>query len=152
MADSIEFPSEVWFGRLAEIMKENEASYRDLGPADCTMVVKVTDAGGNRLLEVVFEAFGVKSVRTLDSIAQAPASHFVLEAPLPVWRDMIENIRANGSPDLEHTLNFLTFPDDPMVVSGPDQLEVDAFFRYQESLQRFFNGAAEVATRYSAAA
>ena len=61
---------------------------------------------------------------------------------------MSENIRANRGPDLEHTLNYLTFPDDPMRVAGPDQLQVDAFFRYNQSLQRFFNGAAGVATRY----
>jgi hypothetical protein len=62
---------------------------------------------------------------------------------------MLDNIRANGAPDLEHTLNFLTFPDDPMVVSGPDQLQTDAFYRYNESLQRFFNGAASIATSYA---
>ena len=50
---------------------------------------------------------------------------------------------------MEHTLNYLTFPDGPMVVSGPDQLQADAFFRYNESLQRFFNGAAAVATTYA---
>ncbi len=33
-----------------------------------------------------------------------------------------------------------------MRVTGPDQLEVDAFYRYNETLQRFFNGAAAVPT------
>ncbi len=61
---------------------------------------------------------------------------------------MIENIRAHGAPDLAHTLNYLTFPDDPMRVSGPDQLQVDAFYRYNQTLQRFFNGSAQVATDY----
>ncbi len=47
------------------------------------------------------------------------------------------------------TLNYLTFPDDPLRVTGPNQLEVDAFYRYNESLQRFFNGAANVPTSYA---
>ena len=47
---------------------------------------------------------------------------------------MLGNTHANGTPDLQHTLNYLTFPDDPMVVSGPDQLQTDAFYRYNESL------------------
>ena len=39
-------------------------------------------------------------------------------------------------------------PRDPMVVDGPDQLETDAFYRYNQSLQQFFNGAAGLATQY----
>ena len=59
------------------------------------------------------------------------------------------DIRANQGPDLEHTLNYLTLPDDPMRVTGPDQLEVDAFYRYNGSIQRFFNGATQIPTEYS---
>lgn len=36
----------------------------------------------------------------------------------------------------------------PLQVSGPDPLEVDAFYRYHETIQRFFDRAAEVETRY----
>jgi hypothetical protein len=67
-----------------------------------------------------------------------------------VWREMLANISAGGTADLKHTLNFLTFPDDPMVVTGPDQLQIDAFYRYNESLQRFFDGASSIATSYAA--
>ena len=63
---------------------------------------------------------------------------------------MVDNIRRNDGPDLEHTLNYLTLPDVPLRVSGPDQLEVDAFYRYGETIQRFSNGAAEIETRYEA--
>jgi hypothetical protein len=62
---------------------------------------------------------------------------------------MIENVTANRGPDREHTLNYLTFPDDPLRVTGPSQLEVDLFYRYNESLQRFFDGAANVPTSYA---
>jgi hypothetical protein len=31
-----------------------------------------------------------------------------------------------------------------MVVDGPDQLQIDAFFRYNQTLQLFFNGAAKL--------
>ncbi len=145
MATGTIFPSEQWFAELARIMKENEGSYRELGAMDCTMVVKVDDC----LHEIVFEGFGVKSIRKLDSLDQALPEHFVVEGPLSAWREMIENIRANGAPDLQHTLNYLTFPDDPLLVTGPDQLDIDGFYRFNESLQRFFNGAAAVATAYA---
>jgi hypothetical protein len=136
------FPSLAWFEMLAAHMTEETQRYRDLGACDCCMVVKVDQPDITRLIEVQFRGYAVESIRELDSIEDATADHFVVEATLEVWREMIENIEARGEPDLEHTLNYLTFPDDPMVVDGPDQLMVDAFYRYNQSLQQFFNGAA----------
>jgi hypothetical protein len=130
-------------------MQNDEPAYRELGSIDCTMVVKVDAPRGPELYEIVFEGVAVRSVRRLARLADAAPEHFVLEASLATWREMIDNIRANAGPDLTHTLNYLTFPDDPMCVSGPNQLEVDAFYRYNQSLQRFFNGAADVPTAYA---
>jgi hypothetical protein len=149
MSDAVAFPSTAWFERLAERMRAEESACRRLGAIDCTMVVKV-DLGGGRssLHEVAFEGFGVKSIRELERIEQAPASHFVIEGPLEAWREMIESVRARGAADLEHTLNTLTLPDVPMRVAGPDQLETDAFYRYNQTLQRFFDGAGGFATSF----
>ena len=94
------------------------------------------------MIEVNFKGYEVESIRELESLGEARPEHFVVEAPLEVWKEMIENIENRGEPDLEHTLNYLTFPDDPMVVDGPDQLMIDAFYRYNQSMQLFFNGAA----------
>jgi len=146
------FPSTAWFRALARRMKQDEPAYRALGPVDCTMVVRIDTPAGPDLYEVVFERYAVRSIRRLARLEDAAPGHFVLEAPLETWREMIENIRDNAGPDLRHTLNYLTFPDVPMRVTGPDQLEVDAFYRYNESLQRFFNGAADVPTAYAAPA
>jgi len=140
----VHFPSIDWFERLALVQADNEETFRDFGPIDCTMVAKIDD----QLFEIAFAGFGVTSIRRLTSLAEAAPSHFVVEGPLTVWREMLENIRAKGAPDLQHTLNYLTFPDVPMRVTGPDQLEIDAFYRYNESLQRFFNGAAKVPTTF----
>lgn len=149
MADTI-FPSTAWFDALARRMEKDQRAYRDLGSFDCTMVVQVDGARGTELYEVRFEGFRARSVRRLERIEDATHDHFVLAASLETWRDMIENIRAHGEADLTHTLNYLTFPDYPMRVSGPDQLEVDTFYRYNQSLQRFFTGAAAVPTAYAA--
>jgi len=148
MGNATIFPSCNWFEALGDRMEIDHTSYRELGSIDCVMVVNVEGGEGGELYEIVFESFGVRSVRKLESLADAVPEHFVLNAPLAVWREMIENIHNDGAPDLKHTLNYLTFPDDPMEITGPDQLEVDAFYRYNESLQRFFNGAAAVATSY----
>jgi hypothetical protein len=149
MSKSVAFPTTAWFERLAERMRAQEAAYRALGPVDCTMVVKV-ELGGERaaLYEVVFLGFGVKSIRRIERVEEAGPSHFVIEGPLEAWREMIESIRRHGVADLEHTLNYLTLPDVPLRVSGPDQLETDAFYRYNHTLQRFFDGAASVQTSF----
>ena len=147
MATTI-FPSTQWFEALARLMQQDESAFRELGSVECTMVVKVDAPKGTELYEIAFDGFRAKFVKRLARLADAAPEHFVLEASLETWREMIENIRENAGPDLRHTLNYLTFPDDPMRVIGPDQLEVDAFYRYNQSLQRFFNGAAEVPTAY----
>ena len=148
MRNAIPFPSRRWFEALADQMVENNEEFRNFGPMDCTMVIKEDDAREVQLIEIVFEAYAVKSVRSLRSLADATPDHFVLDAPLEVWRAMLANIRDSGTPDLQQTLNFRTFPDDPMLVSGPNQLQIDVFYRYNESLQRFFNGASSIATSY----
>ena len=149
MSDGIVFPSQEWFEALATRMRADPQVFRKLGPMDCTMVVKIEGPEKTDFFEVTFECFEVTSIRRLESLEGAHLNHFVIEAPLATWQEMIENIRTNGTPDLEHTLNYLTFPDDPMLVSGPDQLRIDAFYRYNQSLQNFFNGAAEVETSYA---
>lgn len=118
-------------------------------PNYCTMVAKVgLDRLRTRLYEIAFEGLQVRSIREVEDLGKAARSHFVLEGPLGAWREMLENIRQHHVPDREHTLNYLTLPDDPMRVSGLDQLETDAFYRYNETLQRFFNGSASVETVY----
>ena len=149
MSNAVVFPSPQWFEALARQMVENGDESRRLGPVDCTMVVKVDEADRSRLIELVFEAYAVSSIRSLENLDAAKPDHFAIEASLATWREMLDNIQTNGAPDLEHTLNYLTFPDDPMRVSGPDQLQIDAFYRYNESLQRFFNGASSIATVYA---
>lgn len=149
MTITVPFPSTDWFEQLADAMRKEPERFQELGSTDCTMVVKVDlGAAGARLFEISFEGFEIIEIRELARLEEANPSHFVVEGTLGAWRDMIDNIRRNGGPDLEHTLNYLTLPDVPLQVSGPDQLEVDVFYRYHETIQRFFNGAAGIETRY----
>ena len=149
MAVSKLFPSTDWFGKLAASMEEDQKTYTQLGPMDCAMIVRVLDPErGERNFEVVCEALSVTSIREVEDYSAAISEHFVIQGSLETWKEMIENIHANDGPDLEHTLNYLTFPGDPMQVSGPDQLQVDAFYRYNQSIQKFFNAASEIETTY----
>ncbi len=144
------FPSSEWFSQLASSMMEKEPEYRRLGPMDCSMVVKVLNSEAeDRLFEVIFEVHSVESIQEINDLTEASPEHFVIEASLDAWRDMIENIRTHRGADLEHTLNYLTFPGVPMEVTGPDQLQTDTFYRYNLSIQEFFNGAANITTVYA---
>jgi hypothetical protein len=143
MNDVSSFPSKEWIDTLAEVMLKNRTQYEPLGSTDCTMVIQCDDPQNHELIEVKFRDFGVESVQYLDNLTDADPDHFTLTAKQEIWSKMIANIVENGNPDLEYTLNYLTFPDDPMVVDGPDQLQIDTFFRYNQTLQLFFNGAAE---------
>lgn|SRR5487761_1107061 len=41
-----------------------------------------------------------------------------------------------------HTLNTLTLLDTPLRIDAENQLDADLFYRYQQNLQEFFDGAA----------
>ena len=78
----------------------------------------------------------------------AELADFVLTGKSDAWQEMIENIRSNGEADLGHTLNALTLPGVPLKIEAEDQLQEDLFYRYNQTLQEFFNGAAEIETEF----
>jgi hypothetical protein len=71
---------------------------------------------------------------------------FTMQATYDTWRDMIKNIQTNNGPDLQHTLNCLALPDDPIYIAAPDFLSRDLFARYGQTYQLFMNGAVHVPT------
>ena len=76
----------------------------------------------------------------------------ILEGDYAAWKEMVENIHQNGHADLTHTLNYLTLPDWPLrlvpVDEGEGQLDVDRFYRYNQTLQEFFDEAAALETLF----
>jgi hypothetical protein len=152
MAD---FPSVDWFQLLADVMDREPDTHRRLGVIDITLVVKV-DLPGQRSERycLVFDGYRCTAVRRLADGDPIPGKHpVVIEGELGAWKEMIENIQTHGAADLTHTLNYLTLPDWPLRLvpaSEDDQLDVDRFYRYNQSLQEFFDGAARLATRVAA--
>jgi hypothetical protein len=57
---------------------------------------------------------------------------------------MLEEIARNGRPELRHTLNSLALMGDELWLESVDQLREDKFYRFNQSLQEFFNLAAQV--------
>jgi hypothetical protein len=61
---------------------------------------------------------------------------------------MLENIKKNSAADLNHTLNTLDLrlPSGLASNATGEQYQLDLFFRYNESLQRFFDLSAQLDT------
>ena len=150
------FPSVGWFRSLADRMAAQPEKYRKLGAMDLTLVPRIAFPDGHaESFTLEFEGNRCRAVGRLDSGGSVEGRHpVILEGEYAAWREMIENINRHGHADLQHTLNYLTLPDWPFrllaVNEGEGQLDVDRFYRYNETLQEFFNEAARLETRFVA--
>ncbi len=146
----MKFPTVEWFQALKREAAQNADKFRRLGFCDATVGIKVLAENGpreNRGFVLRFDGYQCKAV---EEVAEpGKVADFVLEGKYGSWKEMIENITANGGPDLKHTLNYLTLPGDPIKIMAEDQLKEDLFFRYNGTLQEFFNGAQHVQTEFS---
>jgi len=145
------FPSLEWFQELARLMNENEADFKRLGYADVVWAAEVQPGSPDQpssRFRFVFEEYGCTLVQEL---AQGDAGEvaFTMQATYDTWKEMIKNIQANNGPDLQHTLNYLALPDDPLYIAAPDFLSRDLFARYGQTYQLFFNGAVHVPTVFA---
>ena len=145
------FPSLEWFQELARCMNENETAFKRLGYADVVWAVEVqpmTPDQPSRHFRFVFEDYGCTSVEAL-VLGDAAEVAFTMQATYDTWQDMIKNIQVNNGPDLQHTLNYLALPDDPIYIAAPNFLSRDLFARYGQTCQLFFNGAVHVPTIFA---
>lgn len=139
------FPSVEWFNAIREIVNDDE-SYKRIGTCDSTVGIKVPDKGKNYLM--TFEAFEISDVRETDAAA-AEDTDFWLEMPFARWKDMIENIKANGKADLHHTLNTIDLEDPEGFARSNDGYRRDAFYRFNQTYQYFFDSSARIDTIFS---
>jgi hypothetical protein len=144
----MKFPSAAWFEALQERAEAKADLFKKLGFVDANVGIMITPENGGASAGFVleFSGYGCKRVDEVDR--PKDSADFVIEGKYSTWKEMIENIRRNGEADLQHTLNVLTMPGVPLKVEAADQLKADLFFRYNQTLQEFFNGAAEVETEF----
>jgi hypothetical protein len=147
----IPFPSIEFFDALRERANADPERLRRLGTVDMTLVVKIDYRDRAECYEIVFSGYRCVSTRRIAKPADI-AGAIVLEGPYAAWREMIDNIVANGQADLDHTLNTLTLMDTPLHVDSDNQLDTDLFYRYQENLQEFFDGASAINASFPASA
>ncbi len=142
------FPSTEWFEAVAKRADEDREHFKKLGYFDATVGIAIDANGrGKRGFVLDFANYGVKRVREVED-ARAVCD-FVIEGDTSAWTDMVRNISEHGEADLDHTLNRLTMADVPLKVVAKDQLDIDLFYRFNQSLQAFFNEAAHVPTEFA---
>ena len=148
---TLAFPSLAYFDALAGLMNANRARQEQLGYIDCAAVFSVTEAdgaGATRHFRITFEEFSATAVEEVTG-EEAAAADFALSGSLATWRTMLESIAAGaGRPALEQTLNYLSHLGTPLKLVAADPLKADLYFRYNQSLQEFFNASCALATRF----
>ena len=142
-ADPIVFPSLVWFEALQKLVNDDPA-YRQIGTVDAAMGVKVAD----EVFVVTFEAFECRSVRAGNEYDLINVDFFIEMKP-DAWRTMLENIKANGAAEAGQTLVSLDMLHEISTNATGDQLRADMFFRYNQSLQHFFDLSANLNTVFA---
>ena len=137
------FPSVEWFNAIREITNSDPA-FRHLGTVDAVIGVKV----GSKLYELTFEAFECTNVREVSDNALRDMD-FWMEQPWDAWKDMLENIKKNGHADLTHTLNTIDLSMPEGLARSEDGYRRDAFYRFNQSIQDFFNASAKIDTKFA---
>ena len=144
------FPSVEWFDTVREIFNSDEA-YQQAGGGTCDSMVGIKVGDG--LFMLVFDGEDCVEARTAtdDDLSEAD---FYLDMSEDGWREMIENIKQNGTADFEHTLNSLdlNMPDGLSQTANDDQYRQDLFFRYNQSYQYFFDASARIETEFASSA
>jgi len=138
------FPSVEWFNQAADLLNKSD-SFKRLGTCDSEMGIQV----GNDYYEIDFEAFEVKPAKVIDA-ARAEELDFVLVQSPEAWRAMLEDIKANGQATHEFTLNSLDLRSTEEFAKGKDYHRRDAFYRFNQTFQDYFDMTAQIETTFPA--
>lgn len=136
------FPSVEWFQEAADRLNKSD-SFRRLGTCDTEMGVQV----GDEFYEIDFEAFEVTSVKEIDA-KRAEELDFTLSQSPERWRAMLENIKEHGRAEHLFTLNSLDLNSESEFARGKDYHRRDAFYRFNQTLQEYFDISAQMETTF----
>lgn len=144
---AVEFPSVEWYQALADIAKQ-DAPYKKFGRLNAVIAFKC----GASIISANFDVLNIHDIKEIDENEMRDVD-FVIEMEPRVWREMIVDIKANGHASLDHTLNTLDLAFDEPIHRNElqDGFKADMFFRYNPSLQRFFDTSSQLETTFAEA-
>jgi hypothetical protein len=135
---AISFPSTEYFTALQAQMAASEDKFRRLGFIDTTFGVSVGANGTSRNFILEFEVFDLKNVSEVPAL-DLKKLDFAIQGDVPVWREMIENIKRNGQADSSHDINTLAHFGERLKIVYDDPDGHDKLYRFMESIQEFFD-------------
>ncbi len=140
-----QFPSTEWFEELAAITVEDEG-YRKFGRLNAVVAFKV----GETVISVNFDVLNIHEISAITENEMRDAD-FVVEMEPDQWRGMLEDIASNGHASLDWTLNTLDLKFDEPIHRNlmEDGFKADMFFRYNPSLQVFFDNVSKIETEFA---
>ena len=134
--------SREFFEELAARMDARPDHYLLLGFCDIDLGVVVHRPGTTDFRVLLrFADYGCRAVEPFPEGAEDEASCY-LEGDLGGFAEMVADIRAHGHATARNTLSSLVLLGDRLRLVGADPMGVDRFFRYAETIQSFFDGAA----------
>jgi hypothetical protein len=141
------FPDSEWFLTLGKLMHAEGELFRRLGYAETRFAVRVvpnnTSNGGDRIVGLVIDGYQLTEAKpVVDLNAYDP--DFVICGKREIWDRMLNEIAANGRPQLRHTLSSLALVGEELWLESTDQLREDKFYRFNQTLQELLNLAAKV--------
>ena len=140
------FPSVEWFDAVRNLVNSDEG-FRRLGTVDARVGVKV----GDKLFEITFEAFECVGAQEIGETVMRELDFWLEQSP-DQWREMLENIKQHGSADLQHTLNTIDLTIPEGFARSYDGYRRDTFYRFNQSLQHFFDSSAKIETQFAVGA
>ncbi len=129
------------FEALAKEMNDHPEVYNDLGWCDMDLGVVMQRDGAPFSVAIRLREHGCEQVVLFEPGDGRHLDCWV-EGDLGDWEAMFEDIVTNGMATGKHTLSSLVLLGDRIAVKGHDSMGVDLFFRYNQTLQSFFDGAA----------
>jgi len=148
---SVAFPSFAFFQALQNAMQQEAVRFRRLGFIDTTFGIHITAPNGRHWRYLLtFEVFDCRDVTEVQEF-DLTATDFVITGDLAAWTEMLQNIRHHHRADVAHSLNTLTHFGEQMTIAYDDPDNRDKFFRFQESIQEFFNLAHSLELDFSSA-
>jgi len=139
------FPSTDWLQQVADLAKSDE-TYRKFGRVDALVGLSI----GGRYFCLTFDVFDIRDVREVTR-EELRDLDFYLEMDPSLWQAMIESIKQSGHAGLEYTLNTidLKLPESLAINAMGDGYRMDKFFRFNQSLQRFFDLSSNLETTFA---
>ncbi len=141
------FPTVDWLNDVREVFNTHK-EYHGAGGGRCSATVGLKV--GTEDFLVVFKGLQCIEAREVADAELADAD-FYLDMEPSEWRAMLDSIKENGHAGLDHTLNTIDLNKAPSGLAKSrtnDQYRTDLFYRYNQTLQFFFDASSKVDTQF----